>query len=229
MRGGDGRGSDAENNFVKVTGLITAAATVALLVSGAHAAELLQNGGFEGGVYTDAGGNPYAPVGWTTESSFDFGGGDVNEVINGNAHSGAYALEFGNYDAQAASAIDQSFADVVGATYSGSFWVYATRGGDPSANVTAQINGVILSSVDDSVTSYMQETFSFIGTGHDTLTLTASTNPGEWMVDDVSIMGAAPVMGAPEPASWALMLIGAGAMGLGLRKRRGFTLASERA
>jgi hypothetical protein len=52
------------------------------------------------------------------------------------------------------------------------------------------------------------------GSGSDTLRLIAANDPGYLYVDDISV---APV---PEPASWAMMLAGFGAIGGALRTRR---------
>jgi hypothetical protein len=39
-------------------------------------------------------------------------------------------------------------------------------------------------------------------------------------------LGAATALGAPEPAAWAMMLVGVAAIGAGLRRRRGVALAA---
>ncbi len=188
----------------------------------ASAAELIQNGGFENGVYSDTQGgntNSSVPVGWTPNAAFDLNPGFNN--VGTAPNSGTYNLSIANYDYQPIAALSQTFADVAGSTYAGSLYVYASRGGDAAANFTASIDGATEVSVGDTINSYTQETFSFVGTGHDTLQIVANTNPGEWEVDDVSISGAAAaVSAAPEPSTWLLMIAGIGGIGLMLRRAK---------
>ena len=76
----------------------------------------------------------------------------------------------------------------------------------------------------DSINTYTEGGFAFVGTGHDTLSIVAATNPSEWFVDDVSVgdtgrnVGGGP--GVPEPATWAMMILGLGGVGATLRRRR---------
>jgi hypothetical protein len=61
--------------------------------------------------------------------------------------------------------------------------------------------------------------FSFVGTGHDTLQIAGQTNPSSWFVDDASVTGAASTV--PEAPTWAMMLAGFAGLGLvGYRWRR---------
>ncbi len=69
----------------------------------------------------------------------------------------------------------------------------------------------------------------------DVINIAAATNPGEWFVDDVSVndtaltggqvalLTDAPPLngGVPEPATWAMMILGLGGAGAMLRRRRG--------
>jgi len=45
--------------------------------------------------------------------------------------------------------------------------------------------------------------FAFFASGSDTLTITAETNPSEWYVDNVSVVGA---VAAPDQVSTVLLL-----------------------
>ncbi len=92
--------------------------------------------------------------------------------------------------------------------------------GDYTATMTAYGTSGLLGSVSYSSTSaYAPGTlpgFSIYGSGITTITL-SSTN------DSLGIDAAGPytpVTPAPEPASWALMLVGFGALGAALRTRR---------
>ena len=192
------------------------------LAGQAAAAELIQNGGFEGGVRADTqdgNTNPNAPVGWDVNAAFD--NSTAYNQVNGYPHTGAYALQFADYDVSPVVQVSQTFADVAGAAYQVSFWFYASRGGDADALFTTSLDGAAVFSSGDTVNQYTLETLSFIGTGRDTLAFAAKTNPGEWYLDDVSVTGPAATSAAPEPGTWALMGMGVGLAGLGLRRRRG--------
>lgn len=205
---------------------LIASAAAALLIGGgaARAADLIANGGFEDGTFIDTQyGSSYSnvPVDWNPGPSFEYGGGDTNGTSGyGTPHSGSYDLSIGNYDYQNSPAVlSQTFTDQAGASYAGSFYVYYGQT-DANAFLNASIDGTALVSLDDSIGgTYVEETFNFVGTGKDTLTFTAQTNPAEWVVDDVAVQGAVAVSAAPEPSIWVLMIAGVGLMGAALRRR----------
>jgi hypothetical protein len=200
-------------------------AALGLTATQAAAANLITNGGFEDGATTstmDGNTNTGVPDGWTPNAAFDLEP-SFNHQQLGFANSGSYSLSIGNYDYEALAALSQTFSDVVGATYTGTFYAFdGGANGDSGAFLDASIDGTTLKALDDTVASYTKETFTFTGTGSDTFTIAAQTNPSEWFVDDVSIQGAGAV---PEPASWAMMLLGVGAIGTLLRSRRSAAVA----
>jgi len=150
---------------------------------------------------------------------------NFNRVINGDEHSGSSALHLGNLDNGPLAALSQTFADVAGLTYSASLYVDDLGAhGDANAFFKVAIDGTAKVVLDDTVASYMLETFSFVGTGSDTLSLAAQTNPNEWAVDDVSVTTVAAAPRIPEPATWAVMLVGFDGLGAAMRARRSGTL-----
>jgi hypothetical protein len=190
------------------TGIIFGAA-------GAQAASLLLNGGFEDGVYT-SGGNPNVPNDWDSTAAFD-SYPNYNKVGEEYAHSGDFSLLIGNTDSEPLATLTQTFSDVAGDTYTVSFWAY--DGGanfDPNAYLKVSV-GSASETFDDTVAIYTEGTFTFVGTGSDTLVIAAQTNPSEWLVDDVSVTGSA----VPEPSTWAMMLLGFAGLGFaGYRRTR---------
>jgi hypothetical protein len=176
-------------------------------LSETHAANLLLNGDFEDGVYTSTIGgntNTEVPVDWTPNAAFNLEPG-FNHVTSAFAESGTSSLSIGNFDDQPLSELSQTFADVSGATYNVSFWAFDDgSGGDPAAFLTVSAGGSSRT-LDDTVAFPFQNfTFSFVGSGSDTLTIAGQTNPAEWIVDNVSVTGAV----IPEASTWAMMLLG---------------------
>jgi hypothetical protein len=185
---------------------------------------LVLNCGFELGVYSSTIGgstNPSVPLDWVPSFGYDLEPGFNH--ITGNANSGAQALSIANDDGQPLATLSQTIADVPGATYNGSFWAYdGGFEGDGNAFFELLVDGNLVTPpgmLFDTVGPVYQEfTFSFIGTGSDTLTFGAQTNPNEWFLDDVTVLGPSPT---PEPAS--LLLMGSGLLGMaGVLRRRLF-------
>jgi PEP-CTERM motif len=199
-------------------------AVVGFLVSGAafsfaNAVELIVNGGFEDGVYT-SGGNSSVPKDWTPNAAFDSEPGF--NFVNSNpgfVQSGSHSLSISNYDYQPLSQLSQGFTDQKGATYSVSF--YGVDGGaneDPAAYLNVAV-GTAGATFSDTVSKFTKGTFIFVGTGSDTLIISAQTDPSEWFVDSVSVTGAA-VGTVPEPSTWAMMILGFAGLGfVGCRRK----------
>jgi PEP-CTERM motif-containing protein len=172
------------------------------------------------GVYTSTimgSTNTQVPVNWTPNYGFDLEP-SFNHVATGNQNSGNYDLSIGNYDYEPIASLSQTLADVSGATYTASFWAYdGGANGDPNAFLAVLVNGTMIVSLDDTVATWTQSIFTFTGTGSDTLTVEAQTNPSEWYADDFVVTG--PRSATPEPGS--LMLFGTGIMGLaGVLRRK---------
>jgi hypothetical protein len=179
------------------------------------------NCGFENGTYTNEMGgysNPFVPVGWTPNVGFDYMPG-YNQVRTGPVYQGTYALSIGNTDAEPVPSLSQTFHDISGATYTGSLFIdYGGAGdGDSGAFFQTLIDSTAVVSLDDTAPGpYTEYTFSFVGTGSDTLTLQGNTNPSEWFVDDITISTTATT---PEPALYLPLVIMLGALWWRTRRR----------
>jgi hypothetical protein len=174
----------------------------------AVAGNLVQNCGFESGTYTSTvGGNTNAnvPVDWVANAAFNLETG-FNQVRN-VPNSGTSNLSISNFDYQPLATLSQTFADVSGASYSGSFFAYDDgANGDANAFLQLQVNGASLVTLNDTVAAYQQFGFTFTGTGSDTLTIAAQTDPAEWYVDDVVVTGQT-TAATPEPALGPLLAL----------------------
>jgi len=184
---------------------------------------LIANCGFEGGVRTDTQGgftNGNVPNSWTVNTAFDeFSSFNLVTNAPGNVHSGGNALQIADTSAEPAPIISQTFATVNGATYTVSFDYFFGGGTDANSFFDAQIDGSNKFTTTDAsaASTYTLESFTFTGTGSDTLSFTADTTPSFYFVDDVEVTGAARTS-VPEPASIALF--GAGFAALGAMRRR---------
>lgn len=179
------------------------------LVGQASAQNIVVNPGFETGDFT----------GWnTTNAAFGslFG-------VDGNPHSGNNAAFFGGVSSTPFDddVISQVLPTVAGHNYSLDFFV-SNNGGAPN-DFRALVNGTAVFTLQDAdAFGYMEETFTFLATGSDTLAFAARQRPAFYFLDDVSVtdLGAA----VPEPGSIAtfagLGMAGAGFAFARLRRRR---------
>jgi len=223
---------------VKQVGLFAAvgAAVMALAMAApAAAAELLHNGSFEtlgaGAQPEGWGGLTYYVDGthpglvhlpeWTVQS----GSVDLTNTntVWGPASAGDWSLDINSWDA---GVISQDFTTLAGHTYTVTFDYSRNAAGAPdpaTADVFVGANGVHVSAANNpglfgtgGAMLWQSGSFTFVGTGHDTIQL-AATVPGNGGVffDNVSVSGA-----VPEPATWALMIGGFGMAGAMMRRRR---------
>lgn len=199
--------------------LFIAAAAVAMLPTSAHAAQII-NGSFEdGGVAnpygTVAGGNSTTITGWTVlGSSVDF---------------------IGNYwqPSQGANSIDlngvgqgglaQTFNTVANQAYAVTFFLAGNPDNGPTIKtIKVDTNGANEQFFEFDTTGFnksnmgwKQFTYNFVGSGSPTTLAFNSQNAGSWgaALDNVSVSA------VPEPANWAMMLLGFGLIGGAMRRR----------
>ena len=211
--------------------LAMSAAALALAALPAAAANLISNGSFE-----------VAPLGQDTILGPDDGtiapwitrGQGVEWVSNGNnnlgvAHDGTSWVDLAWFtsDGTPGGAIDQTFSTVAGQTYSLQFFgtTESSFGRDGTGVVNALINGNLLQSFNLTRASATPVTFSdwkpfstsFVATANSTtLRLSNTQNAFQHFafIDSVSVTA------VPEPASWALMIVGFGLLGSTLRQAR---------
>jgi hypothetical protein len=214
-----------------------AALALGLISPATAATNLITNGGFEDQIGFTGNGNENSnnPTDWTTNASFQANG---NNVVGGGLyaqpHSGNYSINFGASN-NAPTTLSQTFADVVGGLYTVSFYAYnglyagdpgsrpynflTASVGDQSATLADNVRGGFISPACSDC--WVQGTFTFTGTGSDTLSIAAISDFNYWHLDDVSVTLSSSTTGAvPEPATWAMMVSGFGLMGAAMRRRR---------
>jgi hypothetical protein len=146
---------------------------------------LLTNGDFSGGIYTDNG-NSSTPIGWAYANIYGaFAGGVVRSGCGVGGSNCWYDGAVQAYDA-----ISQTIPTTIGDTFQISF--YLNGGGSQTGS------------------------YSALSTNGDT------TDPGGNGIDVLAYAqaGLPPAGGVPEPATWAMMLVGIGGLGAMLRGSR---------
>lgn len=200
--------------------LFAVAAAVALLPATANAAGFV-NGSFENGINpgsftTVGGGNSSSITGWTvTGNSVDYIGSywtaqDSSRSIdlNGNGQGG----------------IQQTFDTAAGIIYNVSFWLAGNPDGAPvTKTVLVGATGAASASYSFDFTGFNKSnmgwknyTYSFLATGPSTTLSFASQDATAYggALDNVSVSAV-----VPEPATWAMMLLGFGLVAGAMRRR----------
>jgi hypothetical protein len=201
-------------NMVRKIFLVTALASCLSVT--ANAANLITNGDFSGGTYTSTvGGNTsnMDPNGWTPNAGFN-----LNPSFNHPAVVNSLsALSIGNFDYQQLATLSQTFSDLSGSSYTVNFSAFdGGANGDPIAYLQVSAGGQSVTLNDTVAAPFQPYNFTFTGTGSDTLSISAQTNPSEWYVTNVSVAVAA----VPEPETYAMLLAGLGLIGFIAYRRK---------
>ena len=181
------------------------------LAGAAQAANIVQNPNFD----LDSPAPGTAPEDWTLTQAASGSDFYVGLGYYG-AFSGPNAANFGAaYESP--DVLSQTLATTPGQTYTISFEL-ALHSGHYDA-FSASFGGTTLLSLvnDESDFGYTLETFTATATSSSTLLSFAGRNTkGLWDLDNVSVTAD----GVPEPATWAMMLVGFGGLGAAMRSRR---------
>lgn len=179
---------------------VSAIAAALVYAAPASATNLVTNGGFEAGDLS----------GWTLTGNTSFSGVDTSTV-----HSGNFAGYFGQVGST--GTLSQTLSTVAGQTYTISFWL-EDDGGTPSSFDASFGGNELLALSNPDAFDYTLYSYSLTASSASTLlSFTFRQDPAYFHLDDVSVSPA----GVPEPATWAMMMLGLGAAGLALRHRKG--------
>jgi len=164
------------------------------------AANLVQNGGFETGDFTD----------WTLTGNTGFTGVDTN-----SAYSGTYGGDFGAVGSD--GYLDQNIATTIGDTYDITFWL-SNDGGTPS-DFSSSFGGTTgVSLTDPNGFSFTEYSYTATATTTSTdLNFTIRQDPAYFHLDDVSVTS-----GVPDSGPTLLLVAAtlAGICALGYRSRK---------
>ncbi len=199
--------------MISKTHLAGAAVAAGVLLSGlsAHAANIVQNGGFD--LDTPSSG---APLDWTLTEAADlsnfFVGNDSADTPS-PPNSANFGAE-GNDD----DVLSQILPTIAGHMYRISFDL-AHTGTNIQNDFSADFGGMKVLTLMDSA-SFGFTHFTFVATtltGATTLAFAGREVPARYLLDNVSVED---VSSVPEPAAWTMMIMGFMGAGTLLRRRR---------
>jgi len=192
---------------------IAAAAASLIALPAASATNLVENGGFETGDFT----------GFTVHDPDE---GNWTNVHEGVGHSGNFGVELANYS-HTPAVISQSIETIPNQTYNVSFYYSVNLFPyTPSNGLVVSFDDHVLLSLQDLRSSpYTLYSYQVTAKGaNSTVSFSAYNSAYYSYLDDISVTLAEvvpPVPAAvPEPASWATIIVGFGAIGAAMRRRR---------
>ncbi|HVK42873.1 MAG TPA: PEPxxWA-CTERM sorting domain-containing protein [Phenylobacterium sp.] len=188
---------------LKAVGVATSLAFTLAAAPGFAAAgtNLVANGGFETGDFS----------GWTTNAvSYP------QNIVSNPVRDGLFAAQIEGY-AHGPNTLSQLVSTTSGQSYSLSFW-YLQSAYVPNGLSVSWNGSNIFSSTNELLGAYQQFSATVLGSGSDALVFTAYNDSSFTFLDAVSVFGA--VSAVPEPATWAMMIVGFGAAGSMARRSR---------
>lgn len=196
-----------------------------LLPAAANAAELIQNGSFEDGTYVidpnidccnyiHVANGSNAIAGWSIFSSGDGVAWALNAGDAGGAPDGTHFVDLTGFGANSVDGtMSQTINTVAGQIYSVSFASYGVL---PQVTIGST---VITLAPTGTTGQWNIMTGSYLAAGGAELFSIADLPLGPQQIvfiDQVSVTGA--LGGVPEPATWAMFLVGFGAVGFAMRR-----------
>ncbi len=187
----------------------------------AHAGAFV-NGGFESGPAVSAGGFTTLGTGSTAITGWTVVGDSIDYVGSyWQAGEGSRSIDLSGFGA---GGIQQTFDTIAGATYNVRFLLAGNPDGGPQIKMLStiatggmpQINTFDISNSTRADMKWVPVSYSFTAAANTTtLSFFSSTaTPFGPAIDNVSVSG------VPEPATWAMMLIGFGMIGGAMRRKR---------
>ena len=182
---------------------VAAVAVVACLTLGAPAARanLVLNGGFETGDFTD----------WTVSGNVFDAQVPIYSSIGSTAANGAYAPVFNSGDRAPNATLSQTFATVAGTRYIEAFdYGSGTNGGFQSITASVTDGSTVLASIDQVGTVaniFVTTTFTFVADSNST-TIKFVDDSGNFTFSNDGFLDNVSINAVPEPASVALLAVG---------------------
>lgn len=220
---------------MKLHYIMAGAAAIALLSDGAHATEVLVNGGFETGDFSGFTRTDQAGGSGTFYVQNYGAGTPLNGFPTPVQADGGTFFASTDQSGPGSHTISQLFSAIAGGAFTLSFDAYANdqsgvgpvgTGTDfntnPNQHFEVSLNGnqIYYGILTSQWQNYSFGVGSFILNGVNTLSFTEVDNQSFLNVglDNISLVSATGAV--PEPSTWAMMLMGFGAIGFSLRRRK---------